>query len=192
MNEGMKYCFLLLLLFCYSIVPAQSYKKLHKKAIVTDSHNDILSTCIEKHYSFNDNLKGKTHSDLKRMREGGIDVQVFSIWCDASFGKGQAFKRAIQEIDTLYAAVARNPTKMKTVKNYADLQDALKHHQLAAMMGVEGGHMTEDNIAYLDSFHQRGACYMTLTWNNSTSWATSARDESHDSLLHQQKGLNDF
>lgn len=188
----MKYCLLVLLLCCYILSHAQSYKKLHRKAIVTDSHNDILSTCIEKHYSFDNNLKGKTHSDLNRMHEGGIDVQVFSIWCDASYGKGEAFKRAIREIDTLYATAARDPSKMKIVKSYADLQDALKHKQLAAMMGVEGGHMMEENIAYLDSFKNRGVSYMTLTWNNSTSWATSARDESHDSLLHQPKGLNDF
>src|SRR4051812_47117942 len=125
MNDGMKYCLLLLLLFSYTILQAQSYKKLHRKAIVTDSHNDILSTCIEKHYNFDDNLKGKTHSDLNRMKKGGIDVQVFSIWCDASYGKGEAFNRAIREIDTLYATVARNPSKMKIVKNYEDLHYAL-------------------------------------------------------------------
>jgi len=192
MNDGMKYGLLLLLLFCSLVLSAQSYKKLHQKAIVTDSHNDILSTCIEKHYSFDENLKGKTHSDLNRMREGGIDVQVFSIWCDASYGKGEAFNRAIREIDTLYAVAARNPAKMAIVKNYNDLQEALRHRLLAAMMGVEGGHMIEENISYLDSFKKRGVCYMTLTWNNSTPWATSARDESHDSALHQSKGLNDF
>ena len=188
----MKYCLLVLLLFCYTVLQAQSYKKLHKKAIVADSHNDILSTCIEKNYNFDDNLTGKTHSDLNRMQEGGMDVQVFSIWCDASYGKGEAFKRAIREIDTLYATAARNSAKMKIVKNYVDLKDALKHKQLAAMMGVEGGHMMEESMAYLDSFKNRGVCYMTLTWNNSNSWATSARDESHDSSLNQPKGLNDF
>src|SRR3954471_21926165 len=116
MNDGMKYCLLVLLLFYFTISKAQSYRKLHEKAIVTDSHNDILSTCIEKHYSFDSNLKGKTHSDLNRMQEGGIDVQVFSIWCDASYGEGEAFKRAVREIDTLYATEARNPLKMKLVK----------------------------------------------------------------------------
>ena len=126
------------------------------------------------------------------MKEGGVDVQVFSIWCDGSYGKGTAYARAIREIDTLYATAALNPTAMRIVKNEADLEQALQHHQLAAMMGVEGGHMMEDNLAYLDSFHARGVCYMTLTWNNSTSWATSAKEESHDSMLHQPKGLNEF
>lgn len=60
------------------------------------------------------------------------------------------------------------------------------------MMGVEGGHMMEGNLAYLDSFYKRGVRYMTLTWNNSTSWATSALDETtkKDSLPH--KGLTAF
>ena len=33
---------------------------------------------------------------------------------------------------------------------------------------------------------------MTLTWNNSNPWATSAMEETFDSLLHQPKGLSDF
>ena len=61
---------------------AQAYKKLHFKSIVCDTHNDILSTCIEKGYSFDEDLSGKTHSDLNRMFKGGIDAQVFSVWCD--------------------------------------------------------------------------------------------------------------
>jgi membrane dipeptidase len=63
---------------------------------------------------------------------------------------------------------------MKIVKTYADLQEALQQRQLAAMIGVEG-RMIEENLAYLDSFKQRGVCYLTPTWNNSTSWATSAK-----------------
>lgn len=187
----MKNIFLFILLVSFTTTHAQNYKRLHRKAIVTDSHNDILSTCVEKGYRFDSNLIGSTHSDLKRMRES-LDVQAFSIFCGASYGKGKAYARAIQEIDTLYANAARNPNTMRIVKNANDLKQALKHKQLAAMMGVEGGHMIEDNLAYLDSFHKRGVCYMTLTWNNSTSWATSAKEESNDTLLHQPKGLNEF
>ena len=48
------------------------------------------------------------------------------------------------------------------------------------------------NIEYLDKLYERGVRYMTLTWNNSTPWATSAADETtkKDSLPH--KGLTDF
>ena len=188
----MKYCLLVLCFFTQTLLFAQPYKKLHFDAIVTDSHNDILSSCIEKGYQPDTDLTGKTQSDINRMIQGGIDVQVFSIWCDGSYGKGAAYAMARREIDTLYAAAARNPAKMRIIKNESDLEAALKHKQLAAMMGVEGGHMMEDNMAYLDSFHKLGVCYMTLTWNNSTPWATSAKDESGRGVLHQPKGLNEF
>jgi membrane dipeptidase len=174
----MKKCIaVLLLLGSHLLIFAQSYKKLHFKAIVVDTHNDILTTAINKGFRFDTDLKGKTHSDLSRWAAGGVDVQVFSIWCDGTFGKGKAFARANQQIDTLYAVAERNPDKMMIVSSAADLQKAVKQHKLAAMLGVEGGHMIEDRLDYLDSLYRRGVRYMTLTWNNSTDWATSAMYE---------------
>jgi membrane dipeptidase len=81
---------------------------------------------------------------------------------------------------------------MVIVRTSDELRQAVREHKLAAMMGVEGGHMIENDLARLDSLYDRGVRYMTLTWNNSTPWATSALEETHDSLLHQAKGLNDF
>ena len=169
---------------------AQSYKKLHEKAIVIDTHNDFISTGIEKGKSFDQDLKGITHSDLNRMKKGGIDVQVFSIFCDENYGKGTAYAFANREIDTLYATVARNPDRMMIVRNSKDLQTAVGSGKLGAMMGVEGGHMIEDEISNLEKLYARGARYMTLTWNNSTSWASSAVDERGKKDLGHPYGLN--
>jgi membrane dipeptidase len=171
---------------------AQEYKSLHKKAIVVDTHNDFISTGIEKKVSFDQDLKGITHSDLKRMKEGGIDVQIFSIFCDENYGNGTAYAFANREIDSLYAYVARNPSKMMIVKTPADLDLAVKEKKLGSMMGVEGGHMIEDRIDYLEALYKRGARYMTLTWNNSTSWASSAADERAKNDLGHPYGLNSF
>jgi membrane dipeptidase len=156
---------------------AQPYLKLHEKAIVVDTHNDILSTVISEGYDIGTDLTGKTHSDLARFKKGGVDVQVFSIFCDDSYGVGSAFRQANREIDSLYAIAARNPDKMEIVTDPAGLERAVKRHKLAAMLGVEGGHMIEDRMDYLDSLFKRGVRYMTLTWNNSTPWATSAMEE---------------
>lgn len=176
-------------LFLCTQISAQSWRQLHFNSIVVDTHNDILTTAIEKGYSFDQNLKGKTHSDLNRFAKGGIDVQIFSIWCDGSYTKGKGFRRANQQIDTLYAVAKRNPEKMSIVRNSAELMQAVKDHKLAAMICVEGGHMIEDRLDYLDSLYNRGARYLTLTWNNSTSWASSAADESKGK---QPRGLTEF
>jgi membrane dipeptidase len=171
-------------------------KNLHEKSIVIDTHNDVLSSATLKGLNIEEDLSGKTHSDLERFRRGGIDIQIFSIFCDERFGKGTAFAHALREIDSLDAIVARNPGKMMLVNSPADLRMAVRKKKLGAMKGVEGGHMIEDKMEYLDSLYKRGARYLTLTWNNSTSWASSAWDETYYDRQQptniEKKGLNDF
>ncbi len=169
---------------------AQAYLKLHKKAVLIDTHNDFISTGIEKGKSFDQDLKGITHSDLNRMKQGGIDVQVFSIFCDENYGMGTAYAFANREIDTLYSTIARNPGKMMLVRTPAELKTAVNTGKLGSMIGVEGGHMIEDNLDFLNKLYERGARYMTLTWNNSTSWASSAADERAGKDLGHPYGLN--
>lgn len=171
---------------------AQPWQKIHAKAVLADTHNDVLSSATMKGMDISQRLDGKTHSDLPRFRQGGVDIQVFSVFCDERFGKDTAFKFANIEIDSLYAIAARNPDQMMMVRTPAELKKALKQKKMAAMIGVEGGHMIEDNLQYLDSLYNRGARYLTLTWNNSTSWASSAKDETEGKLTAQKKGLNEF
>lgn len=182
----------ILLLLLPFAAHAQDYQKIHSKLIVVDSHNDILTACIEKKVSMDNDLKGKTHSDLKRFKEGGVGVQIFSVWCDGK--KENPYAYANREMDTLDAVVSRNPDKIALVRNQHELKRAIKDQKLAAMFGVEGGHMIEDNLDNLNKLYARGTRYMTLTWNNSTAWATSAMDETtkKDSLAKTHKGLTDF
>ena len=183
---------ILLALMLPLAVYSQDANKVHAKAIVVDSHNDILTACIEKKVSMDQELKGRTHSDLTRFKEGGVDVQIFSVWCDGNQANPNAW--ANREMDTLDAVIKRNPDKITIVRNSKELQRAVKEKKLAAMFGVEGGHMIEDNLDNLNKIYERGARYMTLTWNNSTSWATSAMAETtkKDSLAKAHKGLTDF
>jgi membrane dipeptidase len=171
-------------------VYAQDDKKLHFKAILCDTHNDVISTCLEKGYSFDQDLTGKTHSDLNRMFKAGVDVQVFSIWCDGTQVNPYSF--ANREIDTLYAWVKRNPEKMMLVTNSTELMQAVKQHKLAAMIGVEGGHMIENSLSNLDNLYARGTRYLTLTWNNNNEWATSAKFETDSAQSQRKMGLTDF
>ena len=194
----------LLLLTAFLIIAiagqSQKFKRIHFNAILVDTHNDIPSSTIEKKVKFDSDLKGKTHSDLQRMKEGGVDIQIFSIFCGPE--QQQPYNFANREIDSVYEWTNRNPDKMMLVKTPEQLHKAVKEKKLGAMLGVEGGHMIEDKLENLDALYERGARYMTLTWNNSTSWATSAKDETapskspltggtlKDSVIH--KGLTYF
>lgn len=168
---------------------AQSYKKIHRQAIVVDTHNDILMKAADKGVVFDQDLTGKTDSDLGRWKKGGLDVQLFSVYCDGDLKNPFAY--ANREMDSLDAVVGRNPKKIVKVANYSELTNAVKQHKIGAMFGVEGGHMIEDDLHKLEALYNRGARYLTLTHNIAPSWATSAADETTKPGL-QKKGLNDF
>jgi membrane dipeptidase len=186
--------FLLLPMLLVVKANAQDAKTIHFNAILVDTHNDALSNQL---ITKVDLSKRQTigNLDLPRAKEGGLDVQVFSIWCGSEYGKGTAFNFANREIDSLYALIKRNPGKMVLARNAAEVKKGVAKGEFVAMIGVEGGHMIEDRMDYIDALAKRGMRYLTLTWNNSTSWATSAADETHhkDSLLKAGHiGLNDY
>lgn len=182
------------LLFLPFFAGAQKAEKLHRKALVADSHNDILTACLEKKVSLDQDLRGTTQSDLNRFKQAGIDWQLFSVWCDGE--KQNPFDWAMREMDILDAVISRNPSRIKLCASSKDLQAALRAGQLAAMFGVEGGHMIENDLQKMETLYRRGTRYMTLTWNNSTPWASSAMDEvaSPGTKLKngQEKGLSAF
>ncbi|WP_347173936.1 dipeptidase [Polaribacter uvawellassae] len=168
---------------------SKNYKDIHFNAIVVDTHNDILMKAVDNGVIFDQDLTGKTHSDLDRWKIGGLDVQIFSVYTDG--GVKNAFAIANREMDSLDAVVARNPTKITKAANYAAILKAVKEHKIAALFGVEGGHMIEDDLTKLEALYYRGARYLTLTHNVAPSWATSAADETTNPDL-AQKGLTDF
>tara|TARA_R110000868_G_scaffold220733_1_gene472147 strand:- start:3324 stop:4493 length:1170 start_codon:yes stop_codon:yes gene_type:complete len=185
----MKIKLVLLSILITSQTFAQSYKKIHKEAIVVDTHNDILMKAADIGIVFDQDLKGKTHSDLNRWKKGGLDVQFFSVFCEGDLKN--PFDYANREMDSLDAVIARNPNKIVKVSNYASLLKTVHQNKIAALFGVEGGHMIENDLSKLDILYNRGARYLTLTHNVAPTWATSAMDEvTNPNLPH--KGLTDF
>ncbi len=168
-------------------VLGQSTKQIHDKAIVVDTHGDILFNQIVSGIDIG-KLQNVGNFDLVRAKKGGLDVQVFSIWCDEKGG----YDLANQEIDSLYSLIKRYPSKITLVRNAAELENAVNEKKLAAMIGVEGGHMIENSFEKLEKLAQRGMAYLTLTWNNSTAWSSSAAEETTGKIKPNNAGLNDF
>ncbi len=180
---------LVFILLSTNLLFAQPYKKIHSKATLVDTHNDILMKAVDIGLMFDEDLRGKAHSDLSRWKQGGVDVQLFSVYCDGDAKNPYAY--ANREMDSLDAIVSRNPDKIVKVADYAQLQNAVRQKKIAAMFGVEGGHMIENDLAKLEAMFARGARYLTLTHNIAPAWATSAADETTNPNL-PHKGLTDF
>lgn len=167
----------------------ETYMKIHNESIVIDTHNDILMKALDQGIMFDQDLTGKAHSDLDRWKKGGLDVQIFSVFSDG--GIKNPYLIANMQMNILDSVVARNPNKIVKVFNKNEIFQTVKENKIAAMFGVEGGHMIENDLNKLQAFYDRGARYLTLTHNVAPSWATSAADETTKTNL-TQKGLTDF
>ena len=144
---------LTVLLPVYLFINAQNVAK--DPIIFIDTHNDVLS----KQLLYGPDLavsQPGLNFDLIKASKGNLAAQVFSVWCDEVYGPGKAFARANREIDSLLALIQRNPGKIKLVSSSSELKKALKEGRFAAMIGVEGGHMIEERMDFLDSLINRG------------------------------------
>lgn len=185
-KEIKKIVFICLLFGC-----EKDLSKLHENAFVVDTHNDVLLRSM----IGRDILKNlpESHSDLPKFKTGGVDCQVFSIWVSPQeFSEGEYYNRANQMISQLEYLCSRVPDQWAIPFDYQDLVYNDQHGIMSCMIGVEGGHAIENDLEKLNALYDRGTRYLGITWNNSTDWATSAKDETlrGDSLAF--KGLTDF
>jgi len=169
---------------------SQSADLLHFDSYVADTHNDVLLRVLRGEDITEWTTAG--HSDIPRLLAGGMDVEVFSVWVNPSeFLPDRAFSQANVMINALERVAAAAPEKMGIAGCFADLVKLEQEGKLAAVIGVEGGHSIENSLEKLEKLHSRGMRYLGITWNNSTDWATSAKDESELDEL-EFKGLTGF
>jgi membrane dipeptidase len=152
-------------------------KKLHSKALVCDLHSDTILKLKKGDYVFSE--KNSTgYIDIPRLKEGGVDLQVFAVWVSPDFLPDSAAREAFNLIDLFYQQLEKYPEDIELAKNISNFKKINKKGKIACVLGLEGGHSIEGNIALLRTFYRLGVRYMTLTWENSNPIASSAADTS--------------
>jgi membrane dipeptidase len=167
--------------------------KLHREAIVVDTHNDITSPMTDEGYDLGPrDTSGKTQTDIPRLKEGGVDAEFFAIYVAARYAKeGGAARRALEMIDGVYEQVRRYPQSLELALTTDDIRRIAKSGKIAALMGIEGGHAIEDSLSALRQFYKLGVRYMTLTHTNTNNWADSAGGIGNPPEK-RHNGLSDF
>ncbi|HEY3823560.1 MAG TPA: dipeptidase, partial [Bryobacteraceae bacterium] len=150
--------------------------RVHNAAILIDTHNDITSRTVD---GTDIGLPSTVnHTDLPRMKKGGMGAQFFAVYVSSSYTEGNhSAKRALDMIDTVkHDIIAKYPGDFMFATTAADVREAHRQHKIAALMGIEGGHAIEDDLRLLRRFYDEGVRYMTLTHTNSNHWADSSGD----------------
>lgn len=116
------------------------------------------------------------HTDLPRMRAGGLAGQLWSVWVPGSMTGEEAVTATHEQIDFV-EAMCRRYEEMVPARTTDEVRAAWAEGRHAALIGMEGGHCINDSLETLAAFAERGARYLTLTHNENTAWADSATDE---------------
>jgi membrane dipeptidase len=164
---------------------AERARKLHFSSIVLDTHDDTTQRFFSKDYDLGKrNPDG--HVDIPRMREGGMNAIFFSIWIDGRIMGAPAVQKALDQIDAVHENVQKYSKDMMFCRTAAEVREAHKQGKIAALIGVEGGHMIGNDIRVLRMFGDLGVRYVTLSHFYNDEWA----DSSTDKPAHN--GLTDF
>jgi membrane dipeptidase len=164
---------------------ADRARKLHFSSIVLDTHDDTTQRFFSKSFDLGKrNPDG--HIDIPRMREGGMNAIFFSIWIDGRIMGPPAVQKALDQIDAVHENVIKYSNDLAFCRTAEEVRRAHSQGRIAALMGVEGGHMIGNDIRVLRMFGDLGVRYMTLSHFYNDEWA----DSSTDKPAHN--GLTDF
>ena len=160
-------------------------KKVHFSSIVVDTHDDTTQRFLDGKFNLGERHKDGS-IDIPRMKEGGLGAIFFSIWMPGSITGPEAVKRALDQIDAVRQQVAEHPDDIVLARTAEEVHAAHREGKIAALMGVEGGHMIASDLGVLRTYAALGVRYMTLTHSVNDEWA----DSSTDKPAHN--GLTDF
>src|SRR2546423_14474063 len=160
-------------------------RKVHFSSLVVDTHDDTTQRFLDGDCDLAPrNARGCI--DIPRMKEGGLGALFFSIWIPSKITGPDAVKHALDQIDAVREQARKHPNEIVLATTAAEVRAAHKQGKIAALMGVEGGHMMGNDLGVLRSYAALGVRYMTLTHSGNDEWA----DSSTDKAVHN--GLTDF
>ncbi|MBR7744475.1 dipeptidase [Phycicoccus sp. BSK3Z-2] len=149
---------------------------------VLDGHNDLPWAARELvRYDWDRldvGLAGRpTHTDLPRLRAGGVGGQFWSVYVPSTLQGDQAVTATLEQVDAVHTMVRRYAGDLALATTRAQVEDAMARGRIASLIGAEGGHSIDSSLGALRMLFALGVRYLTLTHNDNTPWADSATDE---------------
>ena len=146
-----------------------------------DGHNDLA---WEIRRRFDSDLRrvdlaapvAGTHTDLPRLRRGGVGGQFWSVYVPGSLQGDAAVATTLEQVDLVHRMIRRHPDTLELALGADDVEGAFSRGRIASLLGAEGGHSIANSLGVLRMLHGLGVRYLTLTHNVNVPWADAATD----------------
>jgi membrane dipeptidase len=160
-------------------------RAIHFSSLVFDTHADTPQRLFFDQF---DLAKRDAEGcvDIPRLREGGVGAVFFALWVPVEIAGVAATQRARDLLEAVVKQIEIHSGDLALCTSPEDVRTARAKNKIAVLLGIEGGHAIDNDVAVLREFHGHGVRYMTLTHNAATEWADSSND------APRNHGLTDF
>ncbi len=154
-------------------------RRLHGEVPLIDGHNDLPGKYredVNRRFSELDIAQGQPqiHTDIARLREGGVGAQFWSVYVPASLEGADAVRATVEQVDVVYELARRYPDTFEMAFTADDVERIFESGKIASLIGMEGGHSIDSSLATLRMLYRLGARYMTVTHSRSLAWADAS------------------
>ncbi len=162
----------------------ETARRILRQTPLIDGHNDVPWQYRKRSNDFSaldlshdtSELKPAMHTDIPRLRAGGLGGQFWSVYVPTKLSGAEAVQATVEQIDVVHQMCARYPETFKLALTADDVERIHRKGRIASLIGMEGGHSINNSLATLRMMHRLGARYMTLTHVKNTDWADAAGD----------------
>ncbi len=172
-------------------------REILQKVPLIDGHNDLPWIIRDKFQGHLDKvdlrkdtrllgLETPMHTDIARLREGGVGAQFWSVYIPVEVTGTPAILAVLEQIDIVHTLSVMYPDVFEMAYTAQDIERIHAAHKIACLIGIEGGHAIDNSLVVLRDLYRTGARYMTLTHWKNTDWADAA------TAKPEHGGLTDF
>ncbi len=161
--------------------------KLHKEAIVVDTHCDTLGQFLRQTWPRRPPRKlgersDQGHIDLPRLVEGGVTCQTFAMYTGNKAIVPDATLRALQMVDIFYSEIEANDG-IVSVTTPDEIVSAKEEGMVAALLSIEGAEPLMGDVGLLRVFYKLGVRMLSFAWNYRTPFADGLNAKRAESKL---------
>ena len=134
-------------------------RALHTQVPLIDGHNDYPWALREHNVERDINKldirmpQPKIHTDIPRLRAGGVGGQFWSVYVPATMQGQTAVRATLEQVDVVHRMMRKYPDTFELALTAADVERIFKTGRIASLIGMEGGHSIDNSLATLRMFH---------------------------------------
>jgi membrane dipeptidase len=155
---------------------AKTAEEVLQQAIIIDTHADTPQMMLDEGYDLAQ-PDSPFMVSIPKMRQGHLGAEFLSIWVQVGWPKQDLIHRALDLIDVVYEQVGRHSDVLGLATTADEIVRLHLQGKFAILLGIEGGHIIQDDLRALDIYYRLGVRYMTLTHTANTEWADSSGDK---------------